>query len=231
MPTSTSTALPDILLIGATGRTGRLVLSSALSRGHKVTTLVRPSSSLPSQPNLTISRGSPLDASAISTALSLTTGPVVIISTLGQTRTSGNPFAAPTSPPLFMAQSSVAVVQAVKASDRRVAKVIVMSMFGAGSSFPNLNFLMRATMLYSNMKQTLEDQNEVDRIVKESGLRYVMPRPAILKGEVALPVKLLGEEGEKAGFMPSVSASSVAEYMLDAAVSDEWDNRTFVISN
>ena len=228
---SSNSDLPDILLIGATGRTGRLVLSSALSRGHKVTALIRPSSSLPSQPNLTTITGSPLDASAISAALSLTTGPVVIISTLGQTRTSGNPFAAATSPPLFMAQSAAAVVQAVKAADRRVAKVIVMSMFGAGSSFPNLNFLMRATMLYSNMKQTLDDQNEVDRIVKESGLRYVMPRPAMLKGEVALPVKFFGEQGEKAGFMPSASASSVAEHMLDAAVSEEWDNRTFVIAN
>jgi len=86
-------------------------------------------------------------------------------------------------------------------------------------------------MLYSNMKQTLEDQNEVDRIVKESGLTYVMPRPAMLKGEVALPVRLLGEQGEEAGFMPSISASSVTEYMLDAAVSEEWDNRTFVIAN
>lgn len=228
---STNSNLPDILLIGATGRTGSLVLSSALRRGHKVVALIRPSSSLPPQSNLTISQGSPLDNSAISTALSLTTGPVVIISTLGQTRTSGNPFAAITSPPLFMSESITAVIAAVKASDRKVIRVIVMSMFGAGSSFANLNFLMRPVMLYSNMKQSIDDQDEVDRIVKQSGLTYVMPRPAMLKGEVALPVKLLGEKDEQAGFMPSISASSVAEYMLDAAVSDEWDNRTFVIAN
>lgn len=223
--------LPDILLIGATGRTGRLVLSSALARGHVVHALIRPSSSLPRQPNLHISKGSPLDISAISTALSFTTRPVVIISTLGQTRTSGNPFAATTSPPLFMSESITAVIAAVKASDRRVVKIIVMSMFGAASSFLNLNFLMRPIMLYSNMKQSIDDQNEVDRIIKQSGLTFVMPRPAMLKGEVALPIKVLGEQGEKAGFMPSISASSVAEYMLDAAVSDEWDNRTFVIAN
>lgn len=86
-------------------------------------------------------------------------------------------------------------------------------------------------MLYSNMKQTLEDQNAVDHIVKQSGLNFVMPRPAMLKGDVALPVKMLGDAGEKAGFMPSVSAQSVAEFILDAAVSDQWDGTTSVLSN
>ncbi|KAG9849596.1 NAD-dependent epimerase/dehydratase-like protein, partial [Aureobasidium melanogenum] len=231
MSNKTSTNLPDILLIGATGRTGRLVLDSALKRGHKVVALIRPSSSLSPQANLTISRGSPLEPAAITTALSHTTGSVVIISTLGQTRKSGNPFAATTSPPLLMSHSASAVVQAAKAPGSRVQKFILMSMFGTGSSFDNLNCLMRATMLYSNMKQSLDDQNAVDHIVKNSGLTFVMPRPAMLKGEVALPVKSLGDAGEKAGFMPSVSAQSCAEFMLDAAVSAEWDGRTPVLSN
>jgi putative NADH-flavin reductase len=230
MSTNT-TDLPDILLIGATGRTGRLVLESALRRGHKVTALIRPSSSLPPQPNLSIFKGSPLDADDVTTALSLTSGPVVIISTLGQTRTSGNPFTATTSPPLFMSHSASAVVEAVKASACPVKKVIVMSMLGAGSSFTNLNFLMRAVMQYSNMKQTLEDQNAVDKVIKQSGLNFVMPRPAMLKGDIALPVKTLGDAGEMAGFMPSISPQSVAEFMLDAAVSDQWDGSSSVLSN
>jgi putative NADH-flavin reductase len=226
-----SADLPDILLIGATGRTGRLVLDSALKRGHKVIALSRPSSSLPSQTNLSVFKGSPFDVADITTALSLTSGSVVIISTLGQTRTSGNPFAATTSPPLFMSRSASAVVQAVKASDREVGNIIVMSMFGAESSSTNLNFLMRAIMQYSNMKQTLEDQNAVDQIVKQSGLRFVMPRPAMLKGDVALPIKTLGDTGEMAGFMPSVSPQSVAEFMLDAAINEQWDGSTAVLSN
>ncbi|KAH0269571.1 NAD-dependent epimerase/dehydratase-like protein, partial [Aureobasidium melanogenum] len=231
MSTKTSINLPDILLIGATGRTGRLVLDSALKRGHKVVALIRPSSSLPPQANLTVSEGSPLESAAITTALSKTTGPVVIISTLGQTRTSGNPFAATTSPPLFMSHSASAVVGAAKAPGSRVQKLVLMSMFGTGSSFTNLNCLMRATMLYSNMKQSLDDQNAVDEIVKQSDLTFVIPRPAMLKGEVALPVKSLGDAGEEAGFMPSVSAHSCAEFMLDAAVSGEWDGKTPVLSN
>ncbi|KAI4728954.1 hypothetical protein E4T49_03343 [Aureobasidium sp. EXF-10728] len=231
MSTSPSTNLPDILLIGATGRTGRLVLASALKRGHKVVALIRPSSDLTPQSHLTVVKGSPLNSVDITTALSLTTGPVVIVSTLGQTRTSGNPFAATTSPPLFMSDSATAVVSAAKACGSRVKKLVLMSMFGAGSSFSNLNFLMRATMLYSNMKQTLEDQNAVDGVIKNSGLAFVMPRPAMLKGDTTLPVRTLGDAGDQAGFMSSVSAHSVAEFLLDAVTSEEWDGRTPVLSN
>ncbi|THV90207.1 hypothetical protein D6D02_05896 [Aureobasidium pullulans] len=230
--TSSTTSLPNILLIGATGRTGRLVLESALTRGYTVTALIRPSSSLPSHPSLTISRGSPLETSDITTALATTDGSVVIISTLGQTRTSGNPFAATTSPPLFMSASATTVVEAIKRQPaNKVQKVIIMSMFGTNSSFANLNCLMRATMTYSNMKQTLEDQNAVDKAIKQSGVVFVMPRPAMLRGEDAMPVKILGDAGEKAGFMPSVSPKSVAEFMLDAAVNQEWDGRTPVLAN
>ncbi|TIA25563.1 hypothetical protein D6C81_01666 [Aureobasidium pullulans] len=79
--------------------------------------------------------------------------------------------------------------------------------------------------------KTLEDQNAVDKLIKESGMVFVMPRPAMLKGDTALSVKILGDAGEKSGFMPSVSAKSVAEFILDATVSQEWDGRTPVLAN
>ncbi|THW14407.1 hypothetical protein D6D25_07247 [Aureobasidium pullulans] len=201
LTTTNTTSLPNILLIGATGRTGRLVLESALTRGYKVTALIRPSSALPSHPSLTISKGSPLETGDITTALATINGPVVLISTLGQTRTSGNPFAATTSPPLFMSASATAVAEAVKGQPA------------------------------DKVKKTLEDQNAVDKIIKESGMVFVMPRPAMLKGDTALSVKILGDAGEKSWFMPSVSAKSVAEFILDATVSQEWDGRTPVLAN
>ncbi|KEQ84200.1 hypothetical protein M438DRAFT_397693 [Aureobasidium pullulans EXF-150] len=216
LTTTNTTSLPNILLIGATGRTGRLVLESALTRGYKVTALIRPSSALPSHPSLTISKGSPLETGDITTALTTINGPVVLISTLGQTRTSGNPFAATTSPPLFMSASATAVAEAIKGQPAdKVKKVIIMSI----------------DYDIFDMRQTLEDQNAVDKIIKESGMVFVMPRPAMLKGDTALSVKILGDAGEKSGFMPSVSAKSVAEFILDATVSQEWDGRTPVLAN
>lgn len=113
-----------ILILGATGRTGSLILLEALRRGHKVTALVRTPSGLDKftadlpdaqRANLTVVRGTPLSAadvnSAVSTALATTTttttgtatgggdasssSSLVVISALSPRRTSENPWAAP----------------------------------------------------------------------------------------------------------------------------------------
>ncbi|KAI1616861.1 flavin reductase [Exophiala viscosa] len=229
--------LPQIFVIGATGRTGQLVVDEALKRGHPVTALVRkPTSTLPQHDNLTITTGDPCRALDVETALrSLKpSNPVVIISTLGQTRTSGNPWAAATSPPRFMDASARAVLAACQAvrDSVTVQKIVLMSLFGAGDSFAQLNFLMRFIMRHSNMAQTLEDQNLVDQTIRKNGnVPFVLVRPAMLtNGEVA-PVKVHGTQGKGAGFMPSVSASSVARFMLDATATKDFDNKAVVVSN
>lgn len=132
-----------ILILGATGRTGSLILLEALRRGHKVTALVRTPSGLDKftadlpdaqRANLTVVRGTPLSAadtnSAVSTALATTTSStatgggdassssIVVISALSPRRTSENPWAAPhptDSPPRMMADSIANAIAALQA--------------------------------------------------------------------------------------------------------------------
>lgn len=52
----------NIALIGATGRIGSVVLSEALSRGHRATAVVRDPAKLAARPGLTAVRGDALDA-------------------------------------------------------------------------------------------------------------------------------------------------------------------------
>lgn len=228
--------LPQILLIGATGRTGRLVLDEALKRGHFVTILIRKQNSdLPQHQNLTIVTGDPCKASDIGIALKNTKSsiPIVIVSTLGQTRTSGNPWAATTSPARFMATSVEAVISAAKSFDEpaRIQKLVVLSMFGAGASFDNLNVMMRWIMKSSNMYQTWEDHNLVDKAVKTGGLPFVMVRPAMLKDTDATALKFYGNDGKGSGFMPSASMRSVAGFLLDVTVDKQYDGKTPMIAN
>lgn len=144
-----------ILILGATGRTGSLILLEALRRGHKVTALVRTPSRLDKftadlpdaqRANLTVVRGTPLSAadvnSAVSTALATTTtttsttgtatggdaSPLVVISALSPRRTSENPWAAPhptDSPPRMMADSIANVVAALRGVDSSREKKII----------------------------------------------------------------------------------------------------------
>jgi uncharacterized protein YbjT (DUF2867 family) len=228
-----STAPPThILILGGSGRTGQLVITEALHRSHPVTALIRNASSVPSKTGLTIIEGSPLNRADLSRALALIPQDhkIAIISTLSQTRVSGNPWSAATSPRRLMVDTIENVI-ALSRDESRVVKLVVMSMFGAGDSMGNLMFLMRWIMRSSNMDVTVEDHNLVDKVVKASGLNFVMVRSAMLKGEEVAPLKELGDEGEKAGMMPSVSRRSVAGFLVDAVEQDKWDGRTPVVAN
>lgn len=124
----------QILLLGATGRTGSLVLQEALQRSHNVTALVRDPSALANLPaaqhhksNLTLIRGSPLNPSDVATAVAAASNnnggssknnkiPLVVISTLNPRRASESPWAAahPTdSPPRMMADSIANILAAL----------------------------------------------------------------------------------------------------------------------
>lgn len=219
-----------ILVLGGTGKTGRLLIGKAIARGYKVTALVRDSSSLVDVEDLTTVQGTPTKLVDVQRAVQATTDlPMAIISTLGQQRKSGSPWSAPTSPPKFVAE---AISNSVRvATEVHIPKLVVMSMWGAGDSYTSLNFLMRLVMNYSNMAQTLEDHNLVDRIVKDSGLNSVLARPTMLKGDTEAPVRDLGDKGEGAPFMPSISPIAVANFLLDAVTTDKWDGRTPVIAS
>ncbi|KAK5464633.1 hypothetical protein LTS15_001195 [Exophiala xenobiotica] len=232
--------LPQILLIGATGRTGSLVLSEALTRGHFVTILLRkPNSNLPQHANLTTVTGDPCNASDVEKALrSMRPNvPVVIISTLGQTRTSAR-FMDTSAKAVLAAASSDAVTRTGSSSGSsgvqaqiEIVKFVVMSMFGVGDSFANLNFALRWTFNHSNMDQTLEDQTLVDQTVRNGRLPYVLVRPVILNEGEAAPVKVYASSAEGVGFMPKISVKSVAEFLVDAASKGDWDCTAPVIAN
>lgn len=187
-----------ILILGATGRTGSLILLEALRRGHKVTALVRTPSGLDKftadipdaqRANLTVVRGTPLSAadtnSAVSTALATktttTTGtatggdasPLVVISALSPRRTSENPWAAPhptDSPPRMMADSIANVVAVLRGVDSsREKKIIHVSALGVGATGPNANWLVRAVIDHSNFRLAYEDHEAVDGELKAAG--------------------------------------------------------------
>lgn len=46
--------MADIAVVGATGRTGRIIVEQALARGHRVTAIVRRAGSLSPAPGLTV---------------------------------------------------------------------------------------------------------------------------------------------------------------------------------
>ncbi|CEJ87930.1 hypothetical protein VHEMI04557 [[Torrubiella] hemipterigena] len=230
-----------LLLIGATGRNGLLVLKAALASSHTVTALVRESSKskLPQHPNLTIICGQPTSAADIAKALVTPRPPEAVISTLNLRRVSESPFAAPSpdTPNDFLNTAMNALLDAIRSTTTLGSepKIIINSMQGVAESKSSLIFPIRMLFHHSNMRYTLSGHQELDELVKGSGMAYVMARAARLtdgngKADVSR-VKDLGDDGKGAAWTASIARDDLAAWLVKAAESDKWNNHSPVLVN
>ncbi|PVI00659.1 NAD(P)-binding protein [Periconia macrospinosa] len=226
-----------ILILGASGRVGKLVVQGALARGHKVTALVRDEASLASvaaanaDGALTIVKGQPQDKADVAKAFTAVPNdvPVVVVVTLNSSRTSDNPFAKQTSPPTFMHDAHVNVLAAMKTHGTR--KIVTLQAHGVAESYSTLFLPVKMLVRYSNMGVGYKDHEEVEKVIKQSGLTYVLARPARFVPGPSAPLHFYGNKGEGIGSLSTATRDSVATFLLDAVEKDDWDNTAPVMSN
>ncbi len=225
------------LLLGATGRTGKHVVSELLSQGHTAVALVRTSSSLAPRPGLTIVTGSPLSKPDIKSALSADPSltPSAAIVTLNTVRKTDSPFAPPLSPPRFLADSCANVCEALEQAGIR--RIVFMSTAGAGDSWAALPWLSKAFMGYTNIKHALEDHNLVDKEIRLTKLDWTLVRASRLefddpkKGKTteAKEVQTLDSKGTGMRMSDSVSVASAARFLVKVAVEGLYIKSAVVI--
>ncbi|KAM0429002.1 hypothetical protein ACHAPT_006806 [Fusarium lateritium] len=227
-----------ILLLGASGRNGSLILQSALNRGYTVTALVRTPSAFPNPttPNLTLVTGSPTSQSDVETALQSPAPPDVVILALGHRKAGTSPFSptAPDCPHDLMESSTRALLNAIKAADlTKQPKLIVNSSQGVGASMASLSVLLRFVFNYSKGLRTgLDDHTNVDALVRESGLPFVLARPCRLTEGPITNVRAWPDDGRGApGWSAAVSRASVAEWLVDAVERVDFDGKAPVLTN
>lgn len=83
------------------------------------------------------------------------------------------------------------------------------------------------------MRKQFDDHDLVDKETRQrTGIDWTMIRPAMLKGEEALPVKVHADDESDAPWWPSVSRKSVAEFLVEeCAEKGQYVGRTPVICN
>lgn len=224
-----------VLVLGANGRTGSLVLSEALSRNHTITALVRRPDALFAQPNVSIQTGTPLSRSDIKKAFTAAppSDPIkAVISTLNTGRTSDNPWAKTTAPDDMMAHSVRNALAVMR--EHGVKKMIVLGTTGVGSSRDTSGWLKNFIVDHSNLKITFDDHFEVEKLLEQEAksdpeFKWVDVRATGLDNGAKKPVKEFGNDGK--GVAMFVSRKSVAGFMVDALEQGKWDGQTPVISN
>ncbi|OQE19341.1 hypothetical protein PENFLA_c019G09327 [Penicillium flavigenum] len=218
-----------VLVIGGSGRCGKLVVEELMNRRHQVTTLARnPASIGDARPGLTIVKGTPTNFDDVLAAFQADI-PAVVIVTLNAPRATDSPFAAPVSPPRLMADCNANVVKAMKQFG--VRKTVILQAFGVGESWGNMHCVLRLLMSKSNMCHQYEDHNHTDREIRESGVDFVMVRPSRLVETDQTDIKIWPNDGKGVGLMASASRVGVARWLVDAAETAKWDNTAPVITN
>jgi putative NADH-flavin reductase len=186
-----------ILVLGATGGTGRALVDQARERGHLVTAFVRSPEMLdPFRDGVTVVGGDPRDAEALRAALP---GHEVVISALGP-RGLG-----PTTVVADAARATVAAMQA--AGVRRLLVVGVAVLFEDEG-------LLAAIARRTFLRNVARDHAEMERVVRASGLDWTIVRPPRLTNGARSRTY-----GAADGRMPpaarsTISRADVADFLL-----------------
>ena len=82
------------------------------------------------------------------------------------------------------------------------------------------------------MSVSRKDHDLVDtELRKTKDIEFVEVRPWMLADGEAAVIKVYGDDGKGAGFMPKITRASVAKFMVEAAVTSEYNGQSPVITN
>ncbi len=214
-----------ILILGATGRTGKLILEEALNKGYEVVCLVRePEKVKEDHKNLKIARGSPDQISDLENAIKGCEG---IISALNISRKSDFPWARLRTPPTFLSDVMKNII--FLHEKNRIERVVVCSAWGVAETENEIPIWFQWIIKNSNIGVAYRDHERQEAELKKSGLNWTIVRPTGLtkfKNEKKIIESYNNEPKPKL----TISRKSVARFMLKALKRDELIGKTPVIS-
>jgi len=205
----------QLLILGATGPTGRNLLGQALDAGHDVTALVRKANRLTVEHSrLATVVGDATDLEVLKAAVR---GKDAVLSALG----AGNSLRSD-----IASRAMTALIPALKAQG--VKRVILLSAFGVGESFKQAGPMQK--LAYTTLLRLIfADKAKADAMLRDSGLDWTLVYPTLLTNGPRTGNIRAGERLVMKG-MARISRADVADFMLAQLGTDEWIHRTAVIS-
>ncbi len=199
----------NILVLGATGNTGRKFVDMALGRGHRVRAIMRSSGNLEDQTGLEIIKGDVLDASVLKQAAH---GMDAIVSCLGiRKKDPSDPWSSLLSPEDFTERSARVLVEAMKANGMK--RAVVISSAGVGNSWEAVDKDMREVIQNSSVGKIFHDLGNMEKVLEASGLDTLAVRPVALVNDDVSGNAQIVNRFEKTS---KISTGDVAQWMLNA---------------
>lgn len=204
----------NVLVLGAAGKTGRLIVEMAVAAGHDVTALVRNASPYNAPPGVQMLRGDATDPATLAHGMA---GQDVVIDAVGGKT------------PWRRTDLERTVARALVSAARQhgTRRIIAISSLGVGDSTAHAPLLLRL-LLPTFLRGSTADKAAMEREVERAGIPYVLVRPAVLNDQPAVgAVRVLTgtEQGRQ------ITRADVASFVIEQLTTDTHLNRAVTIAN
>ena len=215
-----------VLLLGATGRTGELILEELLQRGYTVRALVRDENKMKvTSSALAVFESSTLDEQTLNAAMQ---GCEAIISALNISRNRDFPWSALRTPKDFLSETIKKVILA--ASQNQIKRVIIISAWGVSETRADIPWWFKWIIDYSNIRFAYQDHELQEQLLKETDLNWTAIRPAGLTNSSSVkPVKVSINNSPKPSLL--IGRKSVANFTVNVLEQEMYIRQALVISN
>lgn len=204
-----------IVVFGATGGTGRVVLAEAMRRGHRVRAFARGTTELPTPD---VARGNILDRPAVFRAIA---GQDVVVTALGMAAR-----ATPSAADTTMSTATRHIVDAMQ--EQGVKRLLLVSAFGVGESVAQAGFPFRQLIL-PRLRNHYADKERQEAVVRASSLQWTIVRPChLVDGATCGPVRVVER---RTRFYESIPRVDVGAFLLDHIADARLDGRAVTIAS
>jgi len=204
----------NIVIFGASGKTGSLLVDEALTSGHDVTAYVRKPESVKSKhPNLKVVAGYLNEKDKLKSVIS---GSDACISTLGGAS---------------LTKHSTAIIEGIDniisiMEEEKVTRFIYLSSFGAGDSRKYMPQPIRFFVADIMLLVPLADHNTNENRITKSHLNWTIVRPGGLTDGAKTDHMKHGFGETKIKGSLNISRSNVAAFLLDQVTSKDYVNKS-----
>lgn len=214
-----------ILILGTTGRIGKLILSEALKQGYEINCLVRePKKIKENHRMLNIFKGSPERISELENAIKNCDG---IISTLNISRKSDFPWSKLRTPKTFLSDVMKNIISLTEKN--KINRIVVCSAWGVAETEKEIPFWFKWFIKNSNIGVAYKDHERQENLLELSNLNWTIVRPTGLTN-FNNEKKII----ESYNYEPKpnliISRKNVAEFMVNALKKDKLIGQKPVIS-
>lgn len=198
-----------ILVLGATGATGRLIVGKAIAKGYEVVALVRSKAKAADLAGVALIEGDARDPAALTRAIA---GCDAVVSSLG---TAMSPFKEVT----LLSTATHALVGVME--QQNIRRLLCITGLGAGDSRGHGGFFFDRLFLPLMLRKVYEDKNRQEDAIRASKLDWTIVRPTVLndkpaRGGIKALTDLSGVHGG------SIARADVAEFVVQQLTADTW---------